>query len=117
MSVTTDKQLREARERFAEIINRERAKLGLQPQAPEAVTKPVDPYMERWKTQGSGDQTQAFIQMNAERAARGEPIIGANGVAITAAAPVVVPSPPPLVPEDDFFSTTPSGQKIAKRYG
>jgi len=90
MSITTEKELREARERFAEIINRERAKVGLPPQAAEVVTKPVDPYMERWKMQGGGDQTQVFIQMNADRVARGLRPLGASGVEIGADAPIVV---------------------------
>lgn len=115
MSVTTEKELLDARVRFAAVINAERAKLGLPPQAPEAITKPVDPYMERWKQQAAGDQTQAFIQMNAERVARGLRPLGASGVEIGAEVPIVAPTPPPVVPADDFFSTPFGGEKIAKQ--
>lgn len=115
MSVTTEKELQDARVRFAAIINAERAKVGLPPQAPETVTKPVDPYMERWKAQGAGDQTQAFIQMNAERVAHGLRPIGANGLEIGADMPAVVSAPPQVVPADDFFSAPTGGEKIARQ--
>lgn len=115
MSITTEKELREARERFAALINAERAKVGLPPQAPETITKPVDPYMERWKNQAGGDQTEAFIRMNAERVARGELPLGANGQVVGGPTQITVPPPPPVVPEDDFFSQPTGGVKIAKR--
>lgn len=115
MSVTTEKELLDARVRFAAIINAERAKVGLLPLAPETVTKPIDPYMERWKQQGAGDQTQAFIQMNAERVSRGLRPIGANGQEIGGDAPVIVSAPPPVVPTDDFFSTPFGAEKTAKQ--
>lgn len=115
MSVVTEKELREARARFAAILNVERAKVGLPPLAPETTVKPVDPYMERWKAQGSGDQTQAFIQMNADRVSRGLRAIGANGVEIGSDAPVAMPALPPVVPSDDFFSTPFGSEKTAKQ--
>lgn len=82
---------------------------------PGQAAKPVDRYMEEWKTRGAGDQTQQFIAMNEERVRQGLSPLGCNGLPIEAPK-IVIPPPPPLVPEDDFFSSS-GGPKVAKRYG
>lgn len=116
MSSVSDKELQDARARFVAILNEERAKVGLPPQAAQVVVKPVDEYMERWKAQAAGDQTQAFIRFNEERIARGESPLNARGEPIGPAAPLVVPALPSVVPDDDFFASKSGGVKTAKRY-
>lgn len=115
MSQTTQQELQAARARFAAIVNSERAKIGLAPVEPLSVEKPVDEYMERWKRQGAGNQTNTFIQMNAERISRGELPLGAAGQVVGETAVVAMPPPPVAEPMDDFFSTPVSGKKIAKQ--
>jgi hypothetical protein len=115
MGYPTEKELQAARERFQQLINQERAKVGLAPQTAAPAGKPVDSYMERWKTQGAGNATEAFIRMNAERVARGELPLGASGQPVgssSSAVPVHLPEALPTSDEDDFFSD--AGPKIAK---
>ena len=108
MAKQTDEEfLRDARRRFYQLA-------GV---AEPENAKPVDQYMEAWKTRGAGDQTQAFIQMNEARVQQGLPPLGCNGMPIEAPK-LVIPPIPDVVPADDFFSHGSGGpNKVAKRYG
>lgn len=106
MPKQTEKEVLEAaRRRFYELA-------GLP--CPEQA-KPVDKYMEAWKMRGAGNQTEQFIQMNAERVSQGLPPLGCNGLPLEDVK-IVIPPPPPVVPEDDFFSQPGDDRKVAKRF-
>jgi hypothetical protein len=67
----------EARRRFYMLANLEQAKKGLPPIAEPAPELP--PAMQKFVSMQRGGATQGFIEMNAQRVAKGLPPLGASG--------------------------------------
>lgn len=92
----------DARKRFYALVNRNQAARGLppirepKPELPAAMQKFV--HMKR------NGETEAFIQQNEERIARGEPPIGCNGLPIQPEKAAPAPAPERDEVTEAFFA-------------